>query len=212
MNPNDDHFMEPHPYTEMYTMPSFQPKKKRKKNLKEIWKTSDTAGRCALVSTCCIVVLSFCIFTGALWLSTKDAPAEKTIVQTRVVTVATTEVPTSPSQAPPVVVPPTAVATSVPTAIPPTVTPVPTNTPTVPKLAVTPTPASDVANFSFDPTGGSFITNPPADFCTYYSCASTFSSGTGYVIECVDLKYLLTGGTVGSCADHGGDYRILYSH
>ena len=56
----------------------------------------------------------------------------------------------------------------------------------------------------------SLITNPPADFCTYFPCISSFSSGTGYVIECADGTYSRSGGVSGACSTHGGPGRTLF--
>ena len=55
------------------------------------------------------------------------------------------------------------------------------------------------------------ISAPPADFCSYFSCAPTFASGRGHVVGCADGRFERSGGTAGSCADHGGNARALYS-
>jgi len=54
------------------------------------------------------------------------------------------------------------------------------------------------------------ITNPPAGFCSYFPCIASFSSGTGYVVECGDGMYSLSGGKSGVCSTHGGFLRNLY--
>ena len=56
----------------------------------------------------------------------------------------------------------------------------------------------------------SLITNPPADFCTYFPCIPSFSSGTGYVVECADGQYSRSGGVTGACSTHGGPGRTLF--
>jgi hypothetical protein len=64
--------------------------------------------------------------------------------------------------------------------------------------------------YDFNP--GNYITAPPSAFCTYFNCIASFWSGHGYVMECVDTTYSLSGGIQGSCSHHGGNYRPLYSH
>jgi hypothetical protein len=64
--------------------------------------------------------------------------------------------------------------------------------------------------YDFNP--GNYITAPPGAFCTYFSCIASFANGTGYVMECVDGMYSLSGGHSGSCSHHGGNKQPLYSH
>ena len=59
--------------------------------------------------------------------------------------------------------------------------------------------------------GGSYISRPPADFCLYFDCISSFWSGSGYVIECRDGWFSKSGGISGSCSYHGGNWRYLYA-
>lgn len=111
-------------------------------------------------------------------------------------------------------------ATNVPVAAPtqrPVATrpPVPTATPrprpTQPPP--TPTPCASPCNpygYSFSP--GNLIYSPPSDFCNYFNCISSFSNGHGFVNECTDGTYSLSGGIRGDCSSHGGQWRILYSH
>jgi hypothetical protein len=61
--------------------------------------------------------------------------------------------------------------------------------------------------------------NPPKAFCSYFACIgtppgyTTFWSGTGYVVECVDNKFLKTGGgNHNPCSQDGGYLRTLYQH
>lgn len=61
-------------------------------------------------------------------------------------------------------------------------------------------------------TPGNSISSPPADFCSYFPCITTFANGHGYVIECTDGKYSKSGGVSGACSGHGGAHRTLYSH
>ena len=96
--------------------------------------------------------------------------------------------------------------------------PVPTSAPTVvvtpTPLPQTPTPLpNSIPNpWGYDFAAGNYITLPPANFCIYFSCITNFRAGQGYVIECNDGAFSLTGGVAGSCADHKGDFRALYFH
>jgi len=55
------------------------------------------------------------------------------------------------------------------------------------------------------------IDNPPSNFCDYFNCIATFWNGQGYVVECSDTMYSLSGGRQGVCSHHGGFYRNLYA-
>jgi hypothetical protein len=50
---------------------------------------------------------------------------------------------------------------------------------------------------------------PPAAFCTYFTCIATFWHGHGYVVECLDAKYSLEGGSSTACAADQGVWRTL---
>jgi len=55
------------------------------------------------------------------------------------------------------------------------------------------------------------IYNPQPDVCTYFNCIASFSNGTGYVVECADATYSMSGGRRGACSDHGGELKAVYS-
>jgi hypothetical protein len=86
----------------------------------------------------------------------------------------------------------------------------------VPTEAPTPTPCPGVNcnpwGYNFDATNGSLIYSPPADFCSYFECISSFWEGKGYVVECNDGMYSKSGGIRGACSYHGGVWRPLYAH
>jgi hypothetical protein len=63
-------------------------------------------------------------------------------------------------------------------------------------------------NYNF--CGGSTITNPPSDFCSYFECINNFWNGKGYVIQCNDGMFSKSGGRSGSCSYHSGNRRPLY--
>jgi cytoskeletal protein RodZ len=111
---------------------------------------------------------------------------------------------------------PTPTQQPIPTVVPtPTVTPPPPPPPTPPNPTPTAPVTSGVApnnpwGFDFNP--GQTITNPPALFCSYFPCTTNFMAGTGYVVECSDGLYSLTGNTSGACSGHGSVQQILYKH
>ncbi len=91
-------------------------------------------------------------------------------------------------------------------------TPVPTPKPT-PKPSPTPTCQAVNNNpwcYNFSP--GTYIYNPPVAFCVYFACIASFWNGHGYVNECQDGDFSLSGGIRGDCSHHGGEWRPLYSH
>lgn len=111
---------------------------------------------------------------------------------------------------------PTTAATATAT---PTPKPKPTPRPTTPPAQPTPTSAPSHTGvngnpwgYDFNSTGGSMIYNPPATFCSYFACITTFWNGHGYVDQCVDGDYSKSGGLSGACSHHGGEQQPLYSH
>ena len=103
---------------------------------------------------------------------------------------------------------PTPVPTPVPTAVPtPVATPTQTPAPPPPPKNLCGAPNNP---WGYNFCGGTTISSPPADFCSYFSCIASFWNGRGYVIECNDGTYSKSGGIRGSCSYHGGDLRPLY--
>jgi hypothetical protein len=111
-------------------------------------------------------------------------------------TVAPTAAPSTPSPAPPR----TSIPTSVPT-VAPTAKPAPT--------ANTCGAAANPWGYTF--CGGSTISSPPSNFCSYFNCIASFWNGVGYVEQCVDATFSKSGGRSGSCSSHGGNSRPLYA-
>jgi hypothetical protein len=58
---------------------------------------------------------------------------------------------------------------------------------------------------------GSFIYHPDPRTCDYFACVAKFESGTGFMVECADGRYSLSGGRTAVCASHGGASRPVYS-
>ncbi len=64
--------------------------------------------------------------------------------------------------------------------------------------------------FTFTDTG-KVIYGPPDDFCLVFPCISSFWQGNGYIVQCADDLYSLSGGNPGVCSRHGGYLRTLYA-
>jgi hypothetical protein len=57
---------------------------------------------------------------------------------------------------------------------------------------------------------GGHITNPAPDVCAYFDCIPNFDNGTGYMVECHDAMYSMSGGRQGACSYHRGVWRPVY--
>jgi len=95
-------------------------------------------------------------------------------------------------------------------------TPKPTPAPTQAPTQAPATTGVDGNPWGYDFRSGNLITNPPANFCSYFPCIATFWAADdpdgGYVIQCADGDFSQSGGESGSCSHHGGDGQTLYSH
>ncbi len=100
--------------------------------------------------------------------------------------------------------PPPADAPPPPASAPPPAPPAPPTTQACPVA----TPISNP--WCINPTQGSLITTPPAEFCGYFPCIANFGNGRGYVMECRDGLFGKSGGISGSCSGHGGNRRPWY--
>ena len=47
--------------------------------------------------------------------------------------------------------------------------------------------------------------------CSYFTCIPNFSNGHGYMVECKDATYSMSGGIRGACSYHKGEWREVYS-
>jgi hypothetical protein len=138
--------------------------------------------------------------------------------QTQMPKMTVTPVPT-PSPTPTVATPPptqkpvVVLATAAPTARA-TAPPPPPPPPSPP-----PPPAFDYCGAPSNPwhynfCGGNPVYSPPSTFCNYFDCIASFWTedipGDGYVIQCMDGKFSLSGGEAGGvCSYHGGPSRPL---
>ena len=89
--------------------------------------------------------------------------------------------------------------------------PVLTPEPSLPPDPNLPPAAKNPWGYDFRPPGH-LIYHPLSDFCNYFNCTEDFTTGTGYVVECRDALYSLSGGTPDACIFDGGVTRTLYSH
>src|SRR6266496_4817662 len=168
-----------------------------------------------------LLVLTLCTCALASRATTTTTPSSPTAASNPSASQAT---PTSSTTTPTKQVPPTlsaATPSPVPAQVPtprPTATsapvapiPTPTRIPTQPP-APTQQPTGVNGNpWGYDFTPGTTITNPPADFCNYFTCVSTFWTATnGYVVECGNGDYSHSGGVRGACSRDGSVLRILY--
>jgi hypothetical protein len=135
------------------------------------------------------------------------------------VNLATQSTPTPTTQSNQAAIPASSVVTTLPTPTPssipsPTQTPTPTHAPqpTQPPAKPTPCPGINCNPWGYNFTLGNLIYRPPSNFCAYFNCIASFWNGSGYVVECQDTTYSLSGGTKGACFRHGGVLRTLYSH
>lgn len=58
---------------------------------------------------------------------------------------------------------------------------------------------------------GGHITSPASGVCDYFNCIDNFWNGNGYMVECKDGDYSMSGGIRGACSDHHGVEQAVYS-
>lgn len=69
---------------------------------------------------------------------------------------------------------------------------------------------SNPYGYNFCGVGG-FVTSPPSDICNYFRCIANFGNGRGYMVECNDGTYSMSGGIRGACSYHQGEDQPVYS-
>lgn len=88
-------------------------------------------------------------------------------------------------------------------------TPKPTPKPTTKPKSLCGAPSNP---WGYNFCGGGFIYSPPSSICSYFRpCIGNFSNGKGYLVECKDGDYSMSGGRSGACSDHKGEWRPVYS-
>jgi hypothetical protein len=58
---------------------------------------------------------------------------------------------------------------------------------------------------------GGYIHSPAGTVCSYFHCIASFGKGRGYMVECHDATYSMSGGISGACSDHHGVLQPVYS-
>ncbi|HEY2791579.1 MAG TPA: hypothetical protein VGJ28_04445 [Micromonosporaceae bacterium] len=93
-------------------------------------------------------------------------------------------------------------------------TPTPTPTPShSPSPSPTHSPKPKTCGAPANPWGfnlcgnGHHITasDLPGSVCSYFDCIGNFPQGKGYMVECNDHTYSMSGGRSGACSDHKGE-------
>ncbi|MQA97300.1 MAG: DUF3761 domain-containing protein [Streptosporangiales bacterium] len=64
--------------------------------------------------------------------------------------------------------------------------------------------------YGYNFCGGSRIYDPEPETCSYFDCIGYFDEGKGFMIQCRDGDYSLSGGRPGACSHHGGRGRTVY--
>jgi hypothetical protein len=64
--------------------------------------------------------------------------------------------------------------------------------------------------YGYNFCGGLYIRDPKPDTCDYFDCIANFGNGIGYMIQCQDGTFSMSGGRQGSCSHHGGNRRPVY--
>ncbi|WP_063794767.1 hypothetical protein [Microbispora sp. ATCC PTA-5024] len=65
--------------------------------------------------------------------------------------------------------------------------------------------------YGYNFCGGALITAPEPDVCSYFSCIPYFSEGRGYMMQCNDGTFSMSGGRQGSCSHHHGNRRPVFA-
>lgn len=132
----------------------------------------------------------------------KSAP-----VRTSAPAVVAPAVPVAPATTTQAAPPPPAPTTQAPPPPPP---PAPSTTTAAPPPPSTCGAPSNPYGYNFCGVGG-YVTSPPSDICDYFSCIGNFWNGRGYMVECNDGTYSMSGGISGACSYHGREDRPVYS-
>jgi hypothetical protein len=176
-----------------------------------LWKSNlDPRVKWAVTGGVALLVVASVVFS-----SQPGTPIASTQVQAAVTTPTVTPADTTlatPSRTPaptakPVAVPVAPKATVRPTQKPPPPPPPP------PPFNYCGAPANP---WHYNFCGGSVIYSPPSSLCSYFDCIASFwhedIPNDGYVAQCADSTFSLSGGEAGGvCSYHGGPRRPLYA-
>jgi hypothetical protein len=141
--------------------------------------------------------------------NTAALPAASTTTAAPTTAARTTAAPTTttpPTTAPPATTQPPTTARVVAPTRRPTTSARPPRTTAAPSLCGAP---ANPYGYNFCGRGG-LISNPAPDVCVYFDCIPNFDNGTGYMVECHDAMYSMSGGRQGACSYHDGVWRPVY--
>lgn len=159
----------------------------------------------ALIAGAAVLVILLC--TGMFGLAAM-APPEPAVTEAAPSTVApATPAPPSPSPSPS------------PTPTSPSPSPKRTHSKAPAPNRTTAKPAPKPVNLCGAPKnpcgynfcGGSRIYDPKPDTCSYFACIDYFWNGKGYMVQCNDGMYSLSGRRRGVCSYHHGYKRTVFS-
>lgn len=85
--------------------------------------------------------------------------------------------------------------------------------------ATSPAPRPSTCGAPSNPYGFSFCAGVivlwadlPGDICLYFRCTPTFWTGEGYLVQCHNGRYSMTGGLTNACSGYGGAWRRVHRH
>ena len=149
-----------------------------------------------------VAVVAVIVIATALSAGKKKSSAVHVTPLVPSTSTSSTAAPASPS----IAAPPTTLAPAPP----------PTPAPAPPPLPPT-TAAAELCGAPPNPMGynlcgrGSQVYSPDPSTCSYFNCIGNFSNGKGYMVQCNDGSYSMSGGRRGACSTHGGEGKPVYS-
>ncbi len=184
-------------------------------NRSSAWAGSSSKGRKSRSGlSAALSILGLCVafaVTGCAGASTGTPTAAEQQLTTQ--STPTQDVSASTSDSPSAADVTTAPATSaapnpvVPTTHAPAPAPVHTTAATKPSLCGAP---PNPFGYNFCGRGG-YVSSPAGTVCSYFDCIANFYNGNGYMVECTDGTYSMSGGIQGACSHHHGVARPVYS-
>jgi hypothetical protein len=63
--------------------------------------------------------------------------------------------------------------------------------------------------FGYNFCSGQNIYTPASDVCSYFGCIANFWNGVGFMEQCNDGMYSMSGGRRGACSHHGGEHQAV---
>jgi hypothetical protein len=88
--------------------------------------------------------------------------------------------------------------------------PVPVQPSQPPSPSSVPLCGAPVNPFGYSFCGSTVITNPDPLVCSYFDCDGSFWRDGGWMTQCRDGAFSMSGGRVDACSGHGGPARLVY--